>query len=105
MRIHFERAGGFAAPAQRLSASVDTDQLPADKAQEVDQLLQSADIPQLVGVRPSAQRQTRPDMFHYRLTVEAGSQKHTVTVSDADMPEALRPLVHWLTSWATGRPS
>ncbi|HEX7176189.1 MAG TPA: protealysin inhibitor emfourin [Pyrinomonadaceae bacterium] len=104
MRISFDRAGGFAAPAMRRSFKVDTDELAADEAEELRGLLAEADIPSAAS-RQNAERagaaRPRPDAFHYRLVVEDDEDTRTVVASDADMPESLRPLVQWLTKRST----
>jgi hypothetical protein len=97
MRIHFERAGGFAAPAMRRRITVDKDKLPAEEARELQALVDSADIANLAVARSGSPSRGRPDMFHYKLTLEIGGQQHTLVLSDADMPESLRPLINWLT--------
>ena len=94
MRIEFQRSGGFAAPAMKLSHSVDSVDLPADEAEELEALVKQADVANLparsVGERP------RPDAFYYRVVIEDERGRNTIVTSDADMPPALRPLVNWL---------
>jgi hypothetical protein len=102
LRISFERTGGIGGPAARRAYAVDADTLPADEAKELRDLVQAADFSAL-GARPTGEGASpaRPDAYHYRLAVEGGGQRHTITVSDTDMPTALRPLVKWLTKRAS----
>jgi hypothetical protein len=96
MRIHFERAGGFAAPAMRQKVTIDPGTLPADEARSVADLVKAADLPALAN-RPRPERaRPRPDAFHYRITVEDGGTRSTVEASDGDVPAALVPLIDWL---------
>jgi hypothetical protein len=98
MRIHFERGGGFAPTAMRLSHTVETQELPATEAAELRNLVSGADIAGLAG--HASNTPPRPDAFHYRLTIEDDAATHQIVTSDADMPAALRPLVSWLTKHA-----
>ena len=105
MRIHFQRGGGLAAPAMRQSYTVETDALPDDEAQELRDLINSADIPSLAGRTGASRSAPRPDAFSYRLVIEDGDQRHTVEASDADMPATLRPLVSWMIKRASSASS
>jgi hypothetical protein len=101
MRIHFERSGGFAGPAAKRACSVDTDTLPPPEAEEVQSLVRAANLSGLAVPSSSSQASPRPDAFRYRLVIEAGGQRHTFELSDADVPAPLRPLIHWLLKRAT----
>ncbi len=94
MRIHFERTGGFA--GMRMTATVDTESLPAEEGGELQELVEAAgffDLPAVITIgAPGA------DRFRYKLTVEAEGQRHTVEVGEAAAPEALRPLLQRLTA-------
>ena len=96
MHIEFVRSGGFA--GMRLTTSVDTDQLPTERASALDKLIADAnffELPeQLLPAGPA------PDRFQYKLTVTAPQKNHSVVVSDAVAPETLRPLLDYLTTLA-----
>lgn len=96
MHIEFSRTGGFA--GIRLATSVDTDDLPADQASSLDQLIHDAaffDLPEkLVPEKPA------PDRFEYQLKVVAAKESHSIVVSDAACPQSLRPLLNYLTTLA-----
>lgn len=98
MKIEFSRSGGFAAPAMRQNVEIDTKDLPESEAGELRNLINNAGIPNLASQAPSS---PRPDAFHYRIKVSDEGLSHTATTSDADMPEALQPLVDWLTDRAS----
>jgi hypothetical protein len=102
MRIQYERSGGFAGPAMRRSHVVDEDSLTGDEARELQHLVASADLAGHAAKRTGAAPKAGPDVFRYRLTLEHEGQKHVVNLSDADMPESVRPLVEWLTRKAGG---
>lgn len=99
MRVHFERTGGFAAPAMKRSCTVDTTALPESEANELESLLQSADISQLASSKSGESPQR--DAFRYKLTVEHEGGTHTVDLLEADVPEKVRPLLNWLKKRAT----
>ncbi len=101
MRIQFDRAGGLAAPAMRQSYTVESANLPADEANELKALVESAGIAELASTKGAAGAPDRPDMFRYRITVENDGKRHTAVFSDADMPAAIRPLISWLTRRAS----
>src|SRR5258705_9657353 len=98
MRIEFQRSGGFAAPAMKLSHSVDSDNLPGHEAEQLEALVKQADVANLAASAVGDRR--RPDAFYYRLVIEDEHGRNTIVTSDADMPPALRPLVHWLSQHA-----
>jgi hypothetical protein len=99
MQIHFERAGGFVPSAMKRSYVINSDNLSAEDADELQKLIAQADIASLAGrMRASA---PRPDVLYYRLIIDDTDGSRTVTASDADMPATLRPLIDWLTERAT----
>jgi hypothetical protein len=94
VRIHFERSGGLAGLS--LQHDLDTSSLPATDAAAVSQMVDSAhffELPKSIRVAQSG-----ADRFHYKLSVDSGTQAHSVEVDDAAMPESLRPLLRWLTA-------
>jgi len=94
MKIEFSRSGGFAAPAMRQKVEIDTDELTQTEADELLNLVNNAGVANLA---TRATTSNRPDEFHYRIKVNDKGVTHTATASDTDMPEALHPLVEWLT--------
>jgi len=98
MKIEFTRTGGFAAPALRQHLEIDADDLPPQEARDLIKLVKEADISDL---NPATNSYRAPDSFRYRITVTDGDVSHTATVSDADMPDALSPLIDWLSKRAS----
>ena len=91
MHIDFERSGGFA--GMTIRTSVDTDKLPSAEANELSQIVKSANfftLPTSTGPGPGA------DQFNYKITVQVDALSHTVTTTDTTMPPSLKPLVNHL---------
>ncbi len=100
IRITFERSGGFM--GRTTSLTLDLDDLPADQAETLRRLLDESNfltLPEDSAARPM------PDEFHYAVTVEMDTMKHTVRASDTSAPESLRPLLRELTQLARPRRS
>src|ERR1700758_5456815 len=96
MRIVLERSGGFAGIRQ--TNSVSTDQMPAEEARQVANLVAGAGFYEL----PSEIRSNAPgaDRFQYKITVESERGTHMVQVDEAAVPPRLQPLLDWLKSFA-----
>jgi len=94
-KITFERSGGFLEPS--IEFTLDLDTVSSHAAQRMLYLIEDADFFNLPGSPAS-----KPviDEFFYTVTVEAGSNRHSVAVSESAMPDALRPLVDELSSIA-----
>ncbi len=92
MRIHFERTGGFA--GMRISATIDTQTLSPDQANELRGLVEASGFFNLPAKIHSATQAA--DQFQYKVTIENEGKRHTVEVSDASAPDALQPLLRQL---------
>jgi hypothetical protein len=95
MRISFERTGGFM--GLKSSLVIDLVDLPIDQAQTLRGFLDDANfftLPENLPTHPI------PDGFHYLITVETETIKHTVRARDATAPEELRPLLQALSQRA-----
>ncbi len=99
MKVEFERSGGFA--GIRLAAVIDEAALSPEEARLLHELVDAAgffDLPPAVTTpSPGA------DRFQYKITVEAEGRRHTVDLSEAAAPAALRPLLQWLAAVARRR--
>ena len=98
MKIQFTRSGGFAAPAMKQSVTVDTNNLSEAEANELKSLVAQANLPALSG---ESEATSRPDEFHYRISIEDEGGSQSVRASDSSMPETLGPLIDWLSGKAT----
>jgi hypothetical protein len=112
MRIHFERSGGVG--GFRLTAELDIDQgnaiygaarlkrsLSPDEVRRLREILDSADFFDLPAAVPPSRQGA--DRFRYVVTVESAGKRHSVRTTDKAAPEALRPLLEYLTKIAMGR--
>lgn len=94
-KILFERTGGFM--GRKVSASIDLDDLPDEKAQMLDDMLDKADFFEL----PTDLTQPAiPDGFTYNITVSSEERQHSVRCGDASVPDELRPLLEELSRQA-----
>jgi len=93
MQIQFERSGGFA--GMRFAATIDTDSLSAEQAEELRKLVNEAQFFELPGSLTSPS--PAADQFQYKLTVEDEGRRHTVETTDGAAPGSLRPLLRRLT--------
>jgi len=96
MKVSVKRVGGFAGLTEEV-ATVDTAQLDAAAAQQVEQIIQSVgffDLPAAISGGTIG-----ADLFQYEITVREGDRQHTVTFTDDESPETapLRRLVETLT--------
>jgi hypothetical protein len=92
MRIAVKRTGGFAGLTEDIG-EVDTTQLDASAAQQVEQMVSSLGFFELPAT--IAAPTIGADLFRYEITVSDGSRRHAVTFADDGGPEAapLRDLV------------
>jgi hypothetical protein len=89
MKISYRRTGGFAGMV--MSFDIDTEALPVEQAEEIQDLVSAADFFSLPPTIPSAA--PGADRFQYKLTVESEAGQHTVDVGEAGVPEDLWPLL------------
>src|SRR5579864_4747649 len=104
MRIRLRRSGGFAG-LQTPPVEIDSQQLPTDKARELEQLVTRARLfeppapPAGLGTaQPAAPPAPGParDAFQYDLSIEDGGRSQAVRLHEGAMhPDAAR-LVQWL---------
>lgn len=91
-RISFERSGGVV--GKNLRHELDLDSLPEEEAQYLQRLLDESDF---FNVPTSTEMGSSPDEFHYQISVDNGSDKHTIRTTETSMPDTLHPLVKELT--------
>src|SRR5215213_7499503 len=101
MKIYYEQTGGFA--GIDINTMVNTDTLPSDEVNELQDLVNKANLFSLNSV--SSQPEMGADYFHYRITVEMENnnngqkKKHTLEIYDP-VPAQLKPLIKYLRSKA-----
>ena len=83
--VSLERSGGFT--GQRLTSSIETDELPDAERAEALQALE-----RLVSAQPAASSAARSQPL-YRLTVHRPSGRQVVEVFESEVPAGLRPLL------------
>jgi|SRR5438128_7601728 len=92
MRISFERTGGFANVPLR--AEINTEQMPPDRAQELERLIEQAgpfDQPShSQGASPT------PDDYQYEVKIEDSSGTKTIRTTDSAAKDELKLLFDWL---------
>lgn len=99
MRIDFHRSGGFAAPAMKRSATIDTKDLSTADRDHLASLVKAAES------APPPTGEPRPDAFGYKITIHDDSGgSRILRASDAAMPESVRHLVDWLRERAKPSP-
>ena len=98
MRITFIRSGGFA--GVRLRTTVNEEELSAEAAAQLRQLVDGADCCRLPGKIAADRKQ--PDRFQYELLLEDGERQNSILVDEEAAPPALQPLLEWLTDVARG---
>lgn len=95
MRITFKRSGGFAGlPSQSQTVELDTEQLPAEKAQELQQLVEGARPFDRLSQTEGAGKAR--DAYQFDLTIEDAGRTHSIRATDGAVPEQLQPLIRWL---------
>ncbi len=93
MRIYFERSGGFM--GLRLAGTVDTDGLPAEDADSLVEMVESADFFNLPAqLLPDTEG---GDRFQYKLMVEDEARRHSIETDGSSVPASLWPLLRRLT--------
>jgi hypothetical protein len=83
--VSLERSGGFT--GQRLTSSIETDDLPDAERTEALQALET-----LVSARPATAPAVRSQPL-YRLTIHRPSGRQVVEVAESEVPAGLRPLL------------
>jgi hypothetical protein len=85
----------------RLTATLDTDDLPPDEADHLRQLIADASFFD----QPASRKLPGPgaDRFRYQVTVEEGDRIKKVELDESSVRETFRPLLDYLTDCARAR--
>ena len=92
MQIDFASSGGFAnlQPAYR----ADTNDLPEDKAEELERLVESSGVFDLEPDDVNTDATVgRADLISYRLSISDGTRQTTLWLNDLTAPASVRPLL------------
>jgi|SRR5687768_14386427 hypothetical protein len=98
-RIKFERTGGFA--GIRIATDLKLDDLPEEQANSIKELLDDLDFEELP--EQMINKESMPDQFTYKITVETKKGEHTVVIGDASAPEKMQELLQLLNRLARTR--
>ena len=96
MKVAMTRSGGFAGISKTIE--LDTEQLAAEDARTLERLVQTADVFTL-----RSQTGGAPDRFAYVLTVEDGTRRHVVQMTEGAASPDLRALIDYLSEVAARR--
>jgi len=96
VKIYFERTGGFA--GIRTSASLDTDRLPPNESEQLNNMCNNMNFFNLHS--KSESKSGAADLFRYKITIESKDGKHTVETTDISMTPELENLVNFLSDKA-----
>ena len=101
MLIDFESSGGYA--NLRLSWHADTQQLPANTAAEITQLVESSGVLNFTQSDIPATPPGPPDVMSYTLSILEADQQTILSMNDMTVPESLRPLLTLLQKLAVNQ--
>jgi hypothetical protein len=91
MDIDFESSGGFANLSLKYHAR--TEELPPELTEELRGLVEQANVFQLDDESLRPKGSGPPDVISYRLTVEDGLHRKSLSFNDVTAPASLRPLL------------
>jgi emfourin len=95
MRVRFKTDGGFVyLPERSVPVTIDTDDLPAEEADELERLLEAAGFFDLPETSPPPRGAA--DYLRYTISVTAGEHSHTVRLTDPIEDPDLQALVEYL---------
>ncbi len=91
MRIDFECTGGLA--NLQLSYRADTADLPPELAADLFKLVESSRVFELREDELAPKSAGPPDVFSYRLSLQEGARKKSLSCNDVTAPASLHPLL------------
>ena len=95
MRVRFKLDGGFVyLPGRSEPLTIDTDDLPAGEADELERLVEAADFFELPESFPPPRGAA--DYLRYTISVTKGERSHTLHVTDPIEDTNVRALVEFL---------
>jgi len=94
MRVRFEMEGGFVYLPPSEPLTIDTDDLPAEEARELERLVQAAGFFDLPETSPPPRGAA--DYFEYTISVTSPELSHTVHLTDPIEDPDVQALVEYL---------
>jgi hypothetical protein len=95
MRVRFKTDGGFVyLPARSEPTTIDTDDLPAEEAEELERLIEAAGFFELP--ETSSPPRGGADYLRYTISVMSPEHRHTVHLADPIEDPHLQALVEYL---------
>lgn len=91
MRVTLEQSGGFA--GLMLTKTIESQNLSPTEAEQLENLVKESNFFQLTSI---VEASPQPDRFGYTLSVEMDGRKHSIEVSETNLPEKVRSLVEWV---------
>lgn len=103
MRVEVKTEGGLAHfPGRSRPLTIDTDQLTAEEARELEQLVRDAglfDLPPVSGQPPKG----AADYRQHTITIEDAGRTHTVRLTEPLQNPAIQSLIRFVNTKARGR--
>ena len=96
MHIKFSCIGGFA--NLDLNFQIDTDELPKEQKEELQNLMMTADLPN--AAESKKVKAQGFDSFSYQLDIADEKKKQSFSFTDITAPEEVRPLLDYLRNLA-----
>jgi hypothetical protein len=95
MRVQFEKDGGFAYfPGLYKTVTIDTDELSAEEANEIERLIEAAHFFDLPAAAPPPRGAA--DYFQYTISVATPERHYTVRLTDPIRDPNAQALVNYL---------
>lgn len=93
MRVTLEQSGGFA--GLMITRTIDTQDLSPSESQQLENLVNESNFFQLNSI---TELSPQPDRFGYTLSVEIDGRKHSIQLSETNIPDKVRSLLEWVQS-------
>ena len=90
MKVGFHQSGGYAGLLK--GCEIDTENLPAEKAKEIHELVQASAIADSGAYLSNSSR----DLHQYDITIDDGASKKSVTYDDETLPASAKALIGYL---------
>ncbi len=94
MRIDFESSGGYANITTTFHGN--TDELPEEVANKLINLVESSRVFDLQQSQVAPSSSGPPDVLYYKLTVQEGNKRTSLSFNNIRAPDSLRPLLNLL---------